>query len=96
MRRDPIDTCLSIYFQHLEAANSYANDLDDLAHYFGEYRRLMNHWQAVLPAGAMLDVPYERLVEDPQAWTRRMLEFVGLPCDPVSYTHLTLPTILRV
>lgn len=82
MRRDPLDTCLSIYFQHLEAANTYANDLGDLAHYFGEYRRLMAHWREVLPPDAMLDVPYERLVGDPEAWTRKMLDFVELPWDP--------------
>jgi tetratricopeptide (TPR) repeat protein len=27
MRRDPIDTCLSIYFQHFQSAHSYTNDL---------------------------------------------------------------------
>jgi tetratricopeptide (TPR) repeat protein len=82
MRRNPIDTCLSIYFQHLEAANTYANDLDDLAHYYSEYRRLMRHWRSVLPAGAMLEVPYEGLVQDLPAWSRRMLDFIGLPWDP--------------
>jgi tetratricopeptide (TPR) repeat protein len=82
MRRHPIDTCLSIYFQHLETANTYANDLDDLAHYYGEYRRLMRHWRSVLPAGALLEVPYEGLVQDLPAWSRRMLDFIGLPWDP--------------
>jgi tetratricopeptide (TPR) repeat protein len=82
MRRNPIDTCLSIYFQHFEAANTYANDLGDLAHYAGEYRRLMLHWRTVLPADAMLEVPYEALVADPETWSRRMLEFVDLPWDP--------------
>jgi len=82
MRRNPIDTCLSIYFQHLEAANSYANDLDDLVHYYSEYRRLMRHWRAVLPTGSMLEVPYEGLVQDLPVWSRRMLDFIGLPWDP--------------
>ena len=36
----------------------------------------------MLPAKAMLQVPYEGLVEDPEAWSRTMLEFVGLPWDP--------------
>jgi tetratricopeptide (TPR) repeat protein len=78
MQRDPRDTCLSIYFQQFEAANTYANDLDDLAHYYGEYQRLMHHWAFTLPENAMLHVPYERLVEDPEAWSRRMVDFVGL------------------
>jgi tetratricopeptide (TPR) repeat protein len=81
MRRNPIDTCLSIYFQHFEAANTHANDLEDLAHYYREYRRLMQHWRTVLPAAAMLEVPYEGLVLDLTAWSRRMLDFVELPWD---------------
>jgi tetratricopeptide (TPR) repeat protein len=81
MTRDPRDTCLSIYFQHFEAANTYANDLRDLAHYYREYRRLMQHWRAALPAGVLLEVPYEGLVEDLEGWARKMLEFIGLPWD---------------
>jgi tetratricopeptide (TPR) repeat protein len=77
--RHPIDTCMSIYFQHFEAANTYSNDLEDLAHYYGEYRRLMQHWRAALPAEAILEVPYEGLVTDLPAWTCRMLEFIGVP-----------------
>jgi tetratricopeptide (TPR) repeat protein len=82
MRRDPIDTCLSIYFQHFEAFHSYATDLADLAHYTGEYRRLMQHWRSALPAGTMLEVPYEGLVNEQHSWSRKLLEFIGLPWDP--------------
>jgi tetratricopeptide (TPR) repeat protein len=81
MRRDPIDTCLSIYFQHFQSAHSYTNDLEDLAHYYTEYLRIMKHWRSVLPYNSLLDVTYEGLVDDPQTWSRRMLEFVGLPWD---------------
>jgi tetratricopeptide (TPR) repeat protein len=82
MRRNPLDTCLSIYLQHFETTVSYANDLEDLAHYYAEYLRIMNHWRATLPLGAILDVPYEELVDDPEGWSRKMLEFIGLPWDP--------------
>jgi predicted O-linked N-acetylglucosamine transferase (SPINDLY family) len=82
MRRNPLDTCLSIYFQHFESAVSYANDLQDLAHYYSEYVRLMKHWQSTLPREAILDVPYEALVNDQEAWSRKMLEFIGLPWEP--------------
>jgi len=82
MQRNPIDTCLSIYFQDFETAVSYANDLEDLAHYYAEYLRIMKHWRSVLPEDAILDVPYEGLVDDQEAWSRKMLEFIGLPWDP--------------
>jgi hypothetical protein len=82
MRRHPIDTCLSIYCQHFFNLGPYANDLDDLAHHYGEYLRVTDHWRAVLPATALLEVPYEALIEDQEGWTRRMLDFIGLPWDP--------------
>lgn len=82
MRRHPIDTCLSIYFQNFDAKHSYANDLDDLAHYYREYLRIMDQWRRVIPAHALLEVPYESLVEDAEGWSRKMLEFIGMPWDP--------------
>jgi tetratricopeptide (TPR) repeat protein len=81
MQRDPRDTCLSIYFQQFEPVNTHANDLHDLAHYYGEYQRLMRHWSATLSNDTLLHVPYEGLVQDPEAWSRRMLEFIGLEWD---------------
>jgi len=81
MVRDPRDTCLSIYFQHFEATLDYANDLDDLAHCWRGYARLMDHWRAVLPPGVLMEVPYEGLVADPDTWSRRMTDFIGLAWD---------------
>jgi tetratricopeptide (TPR) repeat protein len=81
MQRNPIDTCLSIYFQHFNTSHAYANDLDDLAHYYTEYFRMMEHWRATLPEDAILHVPYEELVGDHEGWSRKMLDFIGLPWD---------------
>jgi hypothetical protein len=41
----------------------------------------MAHWRSVLPAGTILDVPYEELVTDQEKWTRRILEFLELDWD---------------
>jgi hypothetical protein len=81
MRRDPIDTCLSCYFQQLAPALNFTMDLSDLAHHYRQHQRLMAHWRAVLPPGAILDVPYAELVADQEGWTRRILNFVGLEWD---------------
>jgi hypothetical protein len=82
MRRDPIDTCLSIYFQDFHVTNTFANSLDDLSHYYLEYLRLMAHWRSILPAERLLEVPYEGLTQDQEEWSRRMVEFIDLPWDP--------------
>ncbi len=81
MRRQPLDTCLSIYFQNFFNVGVYANDLQSLAHYYGEYLRIGDYWRKVLPATSFLEVPYEALIEDQEGWSRRMVEFLGLPWD---------------
>jgi tetratricopeptide (TPR) repeat protein len=82
MQRHPIDTCLSIYFQNFFNIGPYANDFDNLAHYYRQYLRVTDHWRAVLPATTLLEIPYEALIDDQEGWTRRMLDFIGLPWDP--------------
>jgi tetratricopeptide (TPR) repeat protein len=81
MQRDPIDTCLSCYFQQFSLALSFTMDLSDLAHYYREHQRLMSHWRSTMPPGTILDVPYSGLVDDQEGWTRKILDFVGLEWD---------------
>jgi tetratricopeptide (TPR) repeat protein len=78
LERDPADTCLSCYFHQFVAGLNFCLDLSDLAHYYSGHRRLMKHWQSVLPAESLLVVPYEGLVADQEVWTRKMLGFLGL------------------
>ncbi len=82
MQRDPIDTCLSCYFQQFLGNINFAFDLSDLVHYYREHRRIMAHWRTILPPGFILDVPYEELVADQEGWSRKMLNFIGLEWDP--------------
>ena len=82
VRRHPVDTCLSIYFQNFSMALPYANDLEDLAHYYAEYQRIIAHWQTVLPADRLLEIQYETLIDEPEVWSRRLVDFIGLPWDP--------------
>jgi tetratricopeptide (TPR) repeat protein len=81
MQRDPVDTCLSCYFQQFSPALNFSMDMADLAHYYREHHRLMAHWRAVLPPGTILDVPYADLVADHAGLTRRILHFLGLEWD---------------
>jgi tetratricopeptide (TPR) repeat protein len=81
LQRDPIDTCLSCYFQQLSPVLNFAMDLTDLADYYREHRRLVAHWREVLPPETFLEVPYAELVADQEKWSRRIIEFIGLPWD---------------
>jgi tetratricopeptide (TPR) repeat protein len=81
MQRDPIDTCLSCYFQKFVLSLNFTMDLSDLADYYRQHQRLMTHWLSVLPPGTVLNVPYEELVADHEGWTRKILDFLGLEWD---------------
>jgi tetratricopeptide (TPR) repeat protein len=78
--RDARDCCLSCYFQPFVGHHPYAQDLGDLGAYYREYRRLMAHWTGVLDI-PVLEVRYEDLVAEPEAHSRRMIDFLGLPWD---------------
>jgi len=82
VQRDPVDTCLSCYFQHFANAAGFTFDLMELAHYYREHHRLMQHWRSVLPHTVFLEIPYAELVSDQEAWSRRLMEFIGLEWDP--------------
>lgn len=79
-RRDPLDTCLSLFFHYFSDSQPYAYSLEHLGFYYREYRRLMAHWRTVLPK-AMLELDYEALVDDQERESRRLIEFCGLPWD---------------
>jgi tetratricopeptide (TPR) repeat protein len=82
MQRDPLDTCLSLYFQNFFHLHPWASDLGDLVQYYQQYLRVTDHWRVVLPEISLLEVPYEALIADQEQWTRRILAFVGLHWDP--------------
>jgi tetratricopeptide (TPR) repeat protein len=79
-RRDPVDLCLSIYFQHFAGDNAFAYSVEDIAEYHRQYQRLMSHWHRVLP-GRIHDVHYEELVANLEQVSRGMLERIGLAFD---------------
>lgn len=77
-RRDPIDTCLSMYFTLFKGRMPFISDKGDLAFAYQQYSRITEHWQSVLPADCFLEVDYEKLVADREAVTRRLIDFCGL------------------
>jgi hypothetical protein len=67
--------------QHMNLeVTPYANDLGDIGHHYGEYRRLMAHWNACFPGDLHL-VSYESLVRDAESTVRGVLDFLGLDWD---------------
>ncbi|MDZ7645413.1 MAG: sulfotransferase [Woeseiaceae bacterium] len=79
--RDPRATGFSLYNANFAAHEPWYHDLEDLAHFHGQYRRLMDHWQQVL-AGPFLQARYEDLVREPEAGIAALLDELDLPFEP--------------
>jgi tetratricopeptide (TPR) repeat protein len=80
MRRNPMDTCFSMYKQVFTWAYKFSYSLENLGQYFVAYQRLARHWQEVIGA-RIIDVEYESLVENQEDETRRLLDELGLPFE---------------
>jgi tetratricopeptide (TPR) repeat protein len=79
--RDPVDTCLSCFSKLFTGELNYTYDLVELGRYYRQYQLLMAHWKRVLPAGRIIDVCYEELVEDVEGQARRIVAHCGLEWD---------------
>lgn len=80
MVRDPLDTCFSNLRTMFSDVNTFSYDQQELADWYGQYRRIMDHWRRIMP-DRILDVHYDALVENPEAVMRNVLDFCGLPWD---------------
>ena len=80
--RDPRDNVLSCYFQAFVEGMTFSTDMRDCADRYVQTRRLAEHWRETLPL-KILEVQYERLVDDLESQARRMIDFLGLEWNPV-------------
>jgi tetratricopeptide (TPR) repeat protein len=78
--RDPVDTCVSCFSRPFTDL-PFSSDLAELGRHYRGYHELMAHWRSILPAGAMLDVAYEDVVDNLAEQARRLIEYCGLPWD---------------
>lgn len=76
-RRNRLDNLLSLYFLHLDPSMAYALDLEDAAHWYGQYQRLMEHWTTLYP-DEILTVDYDQLVREPIPVLERLLGLLSL------------------
>lgn len=78
MRRHPLDTILSCFVQPFAEGHEFTYDLVELALYYNEYFRLMNHWRKVFK-NKFLDVDYELLVLRPKEIIKKILDYLEVP-----------------
>jgi len=75
--RRPMAACYAMYKTLFKDGYPFSYDLGEIGRYYVGYRRLMDHWQAAMPA-AIYPLSYEALVADQRGETRKLLDFCGL------------------
>jgi tetratricopeptide (TPR) repeat protein len=81
VRRDPVETCLSVYCQEFSKHWAFAHRLEDIGHYYGHYASLAEHWERTLGA-RFVTVQYEDFVENFEPAARGLVEACGLEWEP--------------
>jgi tetratricopeptide (TPR) repeat protein len=79
-RRDLRDIAVSCWMTDFRSIR-WANDPEHIASRFQQYRRIMDHWESVLPA-TIHHVDYEETVEDLESVARRLIAACGLAWEP--------------
>jgi len=79
-RRHPLDCCFSNFRQHFAKGQAFTYDLEDIGRYYADYVQAMDHYDRVLP-GRVHRVIHERLLEEPEAEVRAVLDYLGLPFE---------------
>ena len=75
--RDPIDSCLSAYFQNFGTNVNYSRDLRMIGEQYVAHRQVMDYWYETLDIEIMPN-RYEELVADFEPRARQLIDHIGL------------------
>jgi tetratricopeptide (TPR) repeat protein len=78
--RDWRDVATSVYSTRLGAGQNYATSLENIHHYIGLQKELVDHWQSIFGSD-LLRVRYEDLVAEPRATITTVLNELGEAWD---------------
>jgi Tfp pilus assembly protein PilF len=78
--RHPLDVVLSTFANHMTHGFNCASDLVSIARHYVLTADLVEHYRREA-APNILTVRYEDVIDDQEAWLRRMLDFIGAPFD---------------
>jgi len=86
IHREPMDACFAMYKQFFHNTYKFTYDQRELGSVYAAYRRLMDHWDKVMP-GRIIHVAYEELVNDTEKVTRDLISRLGLPWEDACLDH---------
>src|SRR5208282_5819441 len=78
--RHPMAVGYAMYKTLFKNGYPFSYDLGEIGRYYIAYRRLMQHWEAIMPR-ALYQVSYEDLVANQLVETRKLLDYCGLELE---------------
>ncbi len=81
LRRNPLDTCVSMMTTFIGDTIPFAYHPDHIVGTYRAYLDLMAHWRSILGQESLLEIDYEELVNQPKETLSKVLEFCGLPWE---------------
>jgi tetratricopeptide (TPR) repeat protein len=78
--RDPKGICLSLFKNFFEGELNFSYNLEEAAKYYKLYQNLMEYWKQLLP-DFIYDISYEKLVENQEFESKKLLDFCNLDWD---------------
>ncbi len=95
VQRDPCDTALSIWITANRAPINWAHKKSDIAFVYREYQRLLQHWKSVIPPASMMEVRYEKLIDEYEETVRGVLDFCNLEWNEACLHHDQNPRLIH-
>ena len=86
LKRHPVDTCLSIYFQNFNTEHKYSFDLNNLIFWYRKYHDLMVYWES-LYGDKILSINYNDVIDNSERTTKLIIEYCNLDWDESCLTH---------
>ena len=79
--RDPLDTCVSCFFQNFGPGHAWSTELSWIADLYRAYRAQMAWWTEQVGI-EVVELSYERVVDDVEGEVRRLLGHSTCPFIP--------------
>ena len=87
LKRDPRDNLLSIYKNKFgQNSLTFNTNMRALAFYYAEFLKYLDFWEEVLP-GSFYTLEYDKLTSDPEAETRKLIDYCGLEWEDGVLDH---------
>jgi tetratricopeptide (TPR) repeat protein len=81
VRRDPVETCLSIYRHELNKHWTFTHDLLNIAKYYRRYVQVVAQWERTMPR-RIVTIQYEDFVANAASAAPQLLQACGLDWEP--------------